>query len=758
MNLEQKIKNLQSRLDQLIHRQATTERDIHQLKKELAALTRQMASGEEVPTPPPLPDPIPSNEPLLDDLPEITIDLEDIPDPTPPPRPQPQPKASRGNLEQFIGGNLINKIGIVILIIGLGLFTKYAIDRGYMPPMLRLALSFAAGLTLVGLGYRLKARYKTYSAVLFSGGMVTLYLSAFAGYAFFDPILLPRMTSFILMVIFTLVTVSAAAYYNQQIVGLLGLVGAYAVPFLLSNNSGNYPLLFAYVAVINTGILLLALRKGWRAMTILGLMFSWLILGYWLTDAYQAPGDNQLGWTISILFFLLFLAGLLGHPLRERQPVPAGIGGPVFFNSLIFLAAGIFMLQESELTHFQGAFCTSVAVIHLLFGGITYRFFNAQIGTQILVGIAFLLLALAIPIQFEVEVFPVLWLGEAALLFWLGRRYKVQAYELMTFALIILGGGALLTSWFEHYYNGRIELQPIFNPHFAVSLVCALAIWGMYWVNQRWESSLQFLFKYLLFLSGIGLIYFAFFNEIYHQYDQAHLNNEPGSAFDYRSWGILWLFNYTCLFLGGLALISERWMRSVNFQFGVICISVITIFLFYTSGMFLLNDYRAAYLDPVSAIPEQSNGWLIGFRYICYGALAFLFYMLTRLVRINPYLKQVRSYFPLVIHFAVLHFLSNELTTLMTFGLGLDTESLVHRVGYSILWGMYALFLIILGFRKPSRPLRIAAIVLFAVTLLKVFLVDLVDISTISKTILFIALGILLLLISFLYQRYREKV
>jgi uncharacterized membrane protein len=81
-----------------------------------------------------------------------------------------------------------------------------------------------------------------------------------------------------------------------------------------------------------------------------------------------------------------------------------------------------------------------------------------------------------------------------------------------------------------------------------------------------------------------------------------------------------------------------------------------------------------------------------------------------------------------------------------------------YKFGLSILWGVYSLLLISLGIWKGSKHLRIGAIVLFGATLLKLFFYDISHLSTLSKTIVFIALGILLLIISFLYNKYKHLI
>ena len=110
--------------------------------------------------------------------------------------------------------------------------------------------------------------------------------------------------------------------------------------------------------------------------------------------------------------------------------------------------------------------------------------------------------------------------------------------------------------------------------------------------------------------------------------------------------------------------------------------------------------------------------------------------------------------FDFVLHGSLLWIVSSELIHWMD--IFNSTQS--YKLGLSILWGLYALFMISLGIWKKKRYLRISAIVLFGVTLLKLFFYDVAHLGTIAKTILFLTLGILLLVISFLYNKYKNVI
>src|ERR1035437_533418 len=104
---------------------------------------------------------------------------------------------SNRNLEKLIGENLISKIGIAILILGVAIGTKYAIEHELISPLTRIIMGYLVGLGLFGFAVKLKKNYDNFSAVLLSGAMAIVYFITFAAYNFFG--IIPQVPAFILM-------------------------------------------------------------------------------------------------------------------------------------------------------------------------------------------------------------------------------------------------------------------------------------------------------------------------------------------------------------------------------------------------------------------------------------------------------------------------------------------------------------------------------------------------------------------------------
>ncbi|HXA02551.1 MAG TPA: DUF2339 domain-containing protein, partial [Cytophagaceae bacterium] len=136
------------------------------------------------------------------------------------------------NMEKFIGENLINKIGIGILVIGIGIFVKYAIDQDWIGPVGRVMIGVLCGGILLGFAHFLRKTYKPFSSVLVGGGVAILYLTiaiAFQKYHIFD-----QKVAFAIMVGITGFTVLFAISYDRVEIAILAILGGFLSPFMIS--------------------------------------------------------------------------------------------------------------------------------------------------------------------------------------------------------------------------------------------------------------------------------------------------------------------------------------------------------------------------------------------------------------------------------------------------------------------------------------------------------------------------------------------
>jgi uncharacterized membrane protein len=177
----------------------------------------------------------------------------------------------------------------------------------------------------------------------------------------------------------------------------------------------------------------------------------------------------------------------------------------------------------------------------------------------------------------------------------------------------------------------------------------------------------------------------------------------------------------------------------------------IILLLFITTALPELYTLHETYATP--PIDYQPDIWYVLIRYVSYLFVGGLLWVTFSLIKQGFVGVKLRIPFDLLLHLTLLSIASLELLCWMK-TLGASDS---FQAGLSILWGIYTLALIILGIRQSQKHLRIAAMVLMGITLGKVALVDLADMTTLNKTLVLVVLGALLLFISFLYNKFRER-
>jgi uncharacterized membrane protein len=250
----------------------------------------------------------------------------------------------------------------------------------------------------------------------------------------------------------------------------------------------------------------------------------------------------------------------------------------------------------------------------------------------------------------------------------------------------------------------------------------------------------------------------AYFNQIYHdsltsfQKTFSASGQQPNE--DVLKFKSIWLINYSLFFFTVLSFVNIKKIRNASLGLVNLLLSTLVLLYFMGEGLYTLGELRDSYLNQSLTSAYQSSAFNIGLRYISYVFVAFMILSIYRSIKQN-FMKEsglkLNIAFDGLLYISIVWIGSSELINCMD----IMHSSQSYKLGLSILWGVYALLMIILGIWKKKKHIRIGAIVLFALTLLKLFAYDISDMDTISKTIVFVLLGLLLLVISFLYNKYR---
>ncbi len=689
------------------------------------------------------------------------------------------PPKGKSNIEKFIGENLINKIGIAITVIGIAIGAKYSIENDLISPLTRIILGYIFGLGLLGFGIKLKSKYENYSAVLVSGAMAIMYFITYSAFVLYD--LIPQIMAFALMLIFTVFTVIAAINYNRQIIAHIGLVGAYAVPFLLSEGSGNVAVLYSYMAIINIGILTIAFKKYWKPLYYVSFGLTWLIFLSWYVTKYQTNEHFGLALLSASIFFAIFYLTFLAYKLLQKEKFVIDDIILLMINSFIFYGIGYSILDGHETgEQLLGLFTLSNAVVHFIASVIIYRQKLADKNIHYLIaGLVLVFVTIAVPVQLDGNWVTLLWAGEAALLFWIGRTKNVPFYEKLSYPLMILAFLSIIQDWgyvYDSYNpeNPSSRITTLLNVNFMTSIFFIAAFGFINVLNQKknyssylqTQNAISRIISFAIPAILIFTIYYAFRMEIANYWNQLYtdsaikINSEnqeyPGYYWNYdlNSFKTIWLINYSLLFVSILSFVNLRKLK--NQQFGLINLGLIVLALvvFLTQGLYNLSELRESYLEQFLFQYYHRGTINLWIRYLSFSFVALTLYSCYKYIKEVFQQKNFKIAFELLLHSTILWIASSELINWMD----VYKSEQSYKLGLSILWGIYSLFLIAFGIWKMNKPMRIGAIALFGVTLIKLFFYDISHLNTIAKTIVFVSLGVLLLIISFLYNKYKHLI
>lgn len=783
MDNSERLNLLLVKLENLLLRQQGFEAEIEALKNEVRAL--QSPGSSFAPPPKPISDPVIAPPPR--NTPPIAVTHQSIPQPVPSPFPPAQSQSQhnfadrfkrenmvKSDFEKFIGENLISKIGILILILGVGIGAKYAIDHDMISPLTRIILGYAVGAGLMAFAIKLKEKYQNFSAVLVSGAIAIMYFITYAAYDFYS--LIPQALAFILMVVFTSFTVVAAIKYNKQVIAHIGLVGAYAVPFLLSDGSGKVGVLFTYMAIINIGILILSFKKYWKPLFYASFGLTWIIFVSWRLDL---SSDNQffgLALFFSSIFFITFYITNLAYKITRKEFFGFSDVVILLLNSFIFYGIGYFILANNKNSvELLGLFTLANAVIHFV---VSLIIFKKELADRnlfyLILAMVITFITMAVPVQLDGGWVTIFWTVEAAVLFYLARVKNIIIYEKLSFPLIFLAFFSLLQDWSSYfdYYGNDSAVTPILNVGFLTACIFIGSFIWMFSVSKKeiekpseWPWMRQIL-SYTIPAILLLTIYVTFRLEISKYFDnliqstRITLHQRIGTDdssyefnYNYETLKTAWIYIYTLLFASALTYYNIKKMKNSELAIANLIINLLVVVLFLTQGLLVLSDLRAHYLLPESKYFSIST-FNIGIRYISIAFFTLLIIQCYQFQKSALLKKDLRTMFDYLLYISILWVISSELINILNLA-GTDES---YKLGLSILWGIYSLFLISIGLAKNKKHLRIGAMVLFGITLVKLFFYDIYSLSTISKTIVFVSLGVLLLIISFLYNKYKHLI
>ncbi|MBU0730168.1 MAG: DUF2339 domain-containing protein, partial [Proteobacteria bacterium] len=322
----------------------------------------------------------------------------------------------------FTTGNIVLKVGIIILFFGVAFLLKYAAQRNLFPIEFRLAGVAVFGLSLLIAGWRLRARVLLYGLTLQGGGVGILYLTVFAASKLYH--FLPPTLSLVIMVGLVGLSGALAVMQDAKALAIFGITGGFLAPVLMSTGSGSHVMLFSYYALLNAGILGIAWFKAWRVLNLLGFVFTFVIASFWGSNYYQ-PDYFSTTEPFLVLFFVFYVAISVLFAHRQPPKLKGFIDGPLVFGvSLVSFALQACLVKDFE--YGLAISACAAGLFYILLATILWRRLTEgmRMLTEAFLAIGVVFGSLAIPLALDGHWTATAWALEGGAMVWVGVRQK----------------------------------------------------------------------------------------------------------------------------------------------------------------------------------------------------------------------------------------------------------------------------------------------------------------------------------------------
>ena len=602
------------------------------------------------------------------------------------------------DLQKALLGNIFNKIGALAIIVALIIFIKLVSPYIVITPLMKVIFAYLAGLGLVGGGFYLhrKENLKNYAEVMLGTGFADLFITTFCAYTIFDFLNTPAVSA--IGTILLIVTYLIADKMKTLSMLIIGLIGAYLTPFCAKAGTNA---VLSYVIFINMLSVIFTMRnKSTNWINIINLFMSMLVF---LCYSY--------GSTMSIVYpLILWGTYIIYDVLREKDNDIDNVvcyinyGILTLFSTIIFKDAYNYLailLGVTALCYFGLSFYSRKLQNNL------YRFYEYSALVNIWLVVFFLFNTFQSAIAWSI-------LGLAITII----IQKFNASHLKG-GLIWYYTTAIIAT-LNARYMGDNCLITVYNPIFNIrTLLFAFPVLSMI-ISAFMLKKDDHKIHNLLVFSGMTLGYIYLTGEINSILSKS-LHDNDLLKFNRNMINIIIGFCY--------ALNSKRLGKtndSMLFNIagliifgGTLIALMICSYFYYGSYIVIFNMKVAAFAIAIATC-----------------------YIFAKWDKTDIY-----KYIGIILGFLICHSESNQIYA--------QNSGMEYVISLS--WVLYSGITTIIGILRNKKYLINTGIALIILSILRIFIYDLANVEAIYKLVAFLALGIILMLVSYIYTTNKNK-
>jgi uncharacterized membrane protein len=704
--LSERLRNLEQAVPQMLQR-------LYRLEQRVG-LTTPIPRAETTTTPrPSQPEPVFISEPA----------------PVAPPAAPPASATTTTDLEVQIGGMWLARIGVVALMVGVILFLGLAFQRGWITPPMQVCIGLVVGLALLGLGeYFTRSQDKTsYGQGLTGGGIAVLYASVYAAYNFHH--LIDPLTAFAFMVVVTAVGVGLSLRYDAVVILALSTLGGFLTPVFIQptgDGVGNGVNLFVYMMLLDLGILATAYYKQWLPINLLVFAGTELLFIGWLTNNYH-PEFLATTFLFATVFFLIFVGVACVYNVAHRYPTKEQDTVLLWANAGIYYGIAYWLLHQ-EWRGVLGVFTLALAALYVLAGAWALQVnSNDKMLRLSLFGIGITFAIIFVPVQLHQQWIGPAWATQAIVLTCIG--FSTRSLPLRMAGLGVLGLSLIAVMLYAPALDAA-AVFPLFSARFGLFVGEIAAMFLMAYLYHHHADAIDEQEKPLTDAFAVGgnaLLVWALFDVLVRS--------------DFKSW------------LAPAYVAQSLMLASIGFSVRSLTFRVTGIILLGLSVLAALAF--APRVDSALFIPIFNARFGLFLTEV--GATFCMAYLYrSHADALVEEEKPLKNVFIISGNVLLLGALTAEVNAYFDVNAGYGSNA--KQFAISALWAVYSMIAIVIGIAQRYQPIRLFALVVFFITIFKVFLLDLSFLDTAYRYLSFIALGVMLLTVAYLYQRYQATI
>jgi uncharacterized membrane protein len=406
-----------------------------------------------------------------------------------------QPAPGPKSLEDRLGSQVFNLIGIVALIVGAAGALKLAIEEGWIGPAARILIGLAAGAGLILWSELFRRKnLAAFSYSLKAVGTGVLYLSLWAGFQLYH--LLPAPVALALMILVTAWNAFMAFAQDAELLAAYALIGGLLTPLLLSTGGDHETFLFTYVAAIDLGIVALLRWKPWPRLLLPAYAATIAyFIGYYVGFFHRALRSVWDAQSSETAIFAVVFAGLFAlvstRSWESDETAAPGIIVPVLIplTNAAFVSLALYSVLEDSGLH--AALAWLMVALAAVFLGLM-RLQKTSLAAAMHLAAAIVFLTVAIPLKAHGHTLTTAWLAEGLILFWASTRFDAEnapantapsrVLWILSGAGYVLGLAAVLFHWTWSF--GELSQLPFFNANLGIALIAVAAVAGAAWLSR----------------------------------------------------------------------------------------------------------------------------------------------------------------------------------------------------------------------------------------------------------------------------------